>query len=558
MQDAAAKIHPIVLELLKIRGYKTAEMVQKFLQPSYGKDLHDPLLLADMQKATERIKTAVKNAQTIGIYGDYDIDGLTATTLLRDYFKNLGLRVLTYIPDRFEEGYGLSAEGFAKLKKRGASLVISVDCGTNSYEALEWAAGNQLDVIVTDHHEAAWQGRTSPPAVAIINPKRPEDGYPFKDLAGVGVAFKLVQALQKNLSKNTRLPEGQEKWLLDLVALGTVCDVVSLTDENRCLAHYGLKVLQKTPRIGLRELAKLAALELDKIEAYHLGFVIGPRLNAAGRLTNAKSSLKLLTTASAQKAGQHAQLLEELNQKRRQDQEVIFKEATAQAEKHVQDPVLVLAHPNWSHGIVGIVASKLLEKYQKPVLLLQILGKTAKGSARSFGEFDIVAALNSCDDILLKHGGHKVAAGCTLESKNINELRQRLNEFYKAQKLADQLKHLDVAHELEVADFAELNLNLAKELRLLAPFGRANPRPVFFSKNLKLNNFRPVGAEGKHLKLALGDAHGKVIDGIGFNLAEKHGGLTPQSKINVWYEIAENTFNGNTSLQLVVKKMEIL
>jgi single-stranded-DNA-specific exonuclease len=548
-------IHPLLIEILKKRGYASPEVIADFLQPDYINHSYDPMLLKDMRTAIIRIKLAIDHKESIGIYGDYDIDGLTATVLLHDYLTSVGIRVLTYIPDRFEEGYGLSADGLEALQKQGAQLIISVDCGTTSYEALDWAGKNKLDVIVTDHHEPKADGGL-PKAIAVINPKRVDDKYPFKDLAGVGVAFKLVQALQQDLPDGVRLTDGQEKWLLDLVALGTVCDVVNLIDENRMFVHFGLKVLRKTKRIGLVKLADHSDLDLKKIDTYHLGFVIGPRLNAAGRLTHAKSALKLLMTTNKEVASKQAELLNDLNRKRRQDQEKIMQEASLEAQNHVNDSVLVLADPAWSHGIVGIVASKMVEGFKKPTLLLQILGETAKGSARSFGDYNIVDALNFASDLLIKFGGHSAAAGATLKTENIPLLRDRLNEYYRTLKLKSQTSYLDPIVDVESTDLANFNWGLLDAIKQLAPFGRGNLRPLFLCQTLKIKDFKVVGANGKHLKLLLSDSGGQVIDGIGFNLAEQHSNLTEGANIKVCFELEENNFKNQNNLQLIVRKLE--
>jgi single-stranded-DNA-specific exonuclease len=548
-------INPLLIEILKKRGYASPEVIADFLQPDYINHSHDPMLLKDMESAVIRIKLAIDNKEAIGIYGDYDIDGLTATVLLHDYLTSVGLRVLSYIPDRFEEGYGLNADGLEALQKQGAQLIISVDCGTTSYEALDWADKNKLDVIVTDHHEPKADG-SLPKAVAIINPKRVDDKYLFKDLAGVGVAFKLVQALQRALPDGVRLTDGQEKWLLDLVALGTVCDVVNLIDENRMFVHFGLKVLRKTKRIGLVKLANLSDLDLENIDTYHLGFVIGPRLNAAGRLTHAKSALKLLMTTNKEVASKQAELLNDLNYQRRQDQEKIMQEASLEAQNQVDDSVLVLADPAWSHGIVGIVASRMVEGFKKPTLLLQILGETAKGSARSFGDYNIVDALNFASDLLIKFGGHSAAAGATLKTENIPLLRDRLNEYYQTLKLKSQTSYLDPIVDVESTDFANFNWGLLDAIKQLAPFGRGNPRPLFLCQTLKIKDFKVVGASGKHLKLLLSDSGGRVIDGIGFNLAEQHSNLAAGANIKVCFELEENNFKNQNNLQFVVRKLE--
>jgi single-stranded-DNA-specific exonuclease len=327
----------LIRHLLARRGYTTEADIEAFLHPDYATGLHDPYLMTGMKEAVDRILTAVKAKQKIVIYGDYDIDGITASAVLLETFQSLGHEATSYIPDRFEEGYGINLDALKKLKKEGYELVVTVDCGITSVREIAWAMSNGLDIVVTDHHAIPPE---IPKAVAVVNPKQPGDAYPFKDLAGVGVAFKLAQALQQASGK----PEaGREKWLLDLVALGTVCDVVTLVGENRVLATYGLVVMNKTRRAGIRALADVSKVSLGEIRSYHLGFIFGPRMNAAGRLEHAAKSLELMVTEDLSRAHEIAEELDQLNHQRRSDQATILAEADAQAEQYIDDPILVLA-----------------------------------------------------------------------------------------------------------------------------------------------------------------------------------------------------------------------
>jgi single-stranded-DNA-specific exonuclease len=355
-------------EILKARGLLTQEQRDAFLNPSYDAR-HDPFLLPDMRSAVDRLKAARAGHEHITIYGDYDIDGLTATTVLLDAFESFGFEhVDAFIPNRFVEGYGLTVDAVERIAATGAQLIVTVDCGSLSFEPIARANELGVDVIVTDHHNVADE---QPPAVAVINPKRPDHSYPFIDLAGVGVAFKLVQALQTELDG---LEAGQEKWLLDLVALGTVCDVVTLVDENRANVFWGLKVLARTRRPGLKALMAVARVEPHKLNSRSLGFALGPRMNAAGRLETAQIALDMLTAKDSMQAFEKAQELDALNVARRAEQDQIYKEAIEQAKDYLRDDVLVVSSPNWNHGIVGIVAAKLLEKFKKPAFVLQEMG----------------------------------------------------------------------------------------------------------------------------------------------------------------------------------------
>jgi single-stranded-DNA-specific exonuclease len=401
----------LIEEILKSRGYGTKAAREAFLSPDYMAEKHDPFLLPDMQKAVDRLVVAKEKNERVVVYGDYDIDGLTASTVLLDSLTNFGINTSVYIPNRFVEGYGLSSTALEIIADGGGQLVVTVDCGSLSHKEIEHANSLGLDVIVTDHHSVA---ETMPEAVAVINPKRTDHTYPFIDLAGVGVAFKLVQALQTRLEG---LPEGQEKWLLDLVALGTVCDVVELKGENRANVFWGLKVMQQTRRPGIQLLMAVSGVEPKTLSARALGFGLGPRLNASGRLKTAQIALDLLTATDRKQALALAEELDAMNVERRAEQDRIFVAASEQALTYADDSVLVVSHAEWSHGIIGIVAAKLLEKYHKPTFVLQELDDgTAKGSARSFGDFSAVEGIRATEKLLVRGGGHKLAAGVTIKT----------------------------------------------------------------------------------------------------------------------------------------------
>jgi single-stranded-DNA-specific exonuclease len=369
---------------------------------------------------------AVKRQERVAVYGDYDIDGITATALMVEALGAQGLKdVRSYIPDRFEEGYGINETALAKLKAEGADLVVSVDCGITSVAEAAWAREHGLDLIVTDHHSVP---QKIPEAVAVLNPKRPGDAYPFKDLAGVGVALKLAQALQAR----SGLPAlGQEKWWLDLVALGTVCDVVELTGENRMLVSFGIKVLRRSRRPGIWSLAAIGGVDCGALTARHLGFVLGPRMNAAGRLEHASASLELMLTNDEARAWQLAEELDAVNKRRREAQDHVLKQASVQVQEMTDDPVIVVAGEDWSQGVVGIVASRLVEVCGKPALVAQVLGEYTKGSARSVAGFNMVEALRANSELLTKFGGHYHAAGFTLPTANLNKLRTGLGDYFR-------------------------------------------------------------------------------------------------------------------------------
>jgi len=552
--------------ILDARGL-SGERKTIFLAPNYEQK-HNPFLLPDMQKAVDRLVIAREKQEKIAIYGDYDIDGLTATTVLIDSFEKFGFTdVSAFIPNRFVEGYGLTISAVEKIIEAGAQLIVTVDCGSLSHKEIARAKEMGVDIIVTDHHNVA---EVQPDAVAVVNPKRlladfpdeydkyllkPESTknlYPFLDLAGVGVAFKLVQALQTVLPG---LENGQEKWLLDLVALGTVCDIVTLIDENRTNVFYGLKVLSRTRRPGLKALMAVSAIRPEAVNARSLGFGLGPRMNASGRLETAQYALDLLTATEGMKALELANQLDAMNKNRRLEQDEIFKEALVQADELINDPVLVVSAEGWNHGIVGIVAAKLLERYQKPTYVLSVHGEDAKGSARSYGDFSAADAIRASDDIITKGGGHKLAAGVTLPAKNIDAFRKRVNEFYKELNLRDQstllLPKADTDAELE-----DLNEALLAQLATLEPYGSGNPQPVVRLNDVLVTNVRRMGDSNQHVKLTFKNANGRSIDALAFS-APQHFFVEPGTRVHAWTTVELNEWNGNRSVEGKLLHLEI-
>lgn len=549
--------------ILRARGLDGARAAD-FLEPKYDTMRHDPFLLPDMEPAVERLVQARRSGEKLVIYGDYDIDGLTASALLVDALASFGFSdVEVFIPNRFVEGYGMTVDAVERIAKMGAGLILTVDCGSLSEKEIVRARELGVDVIVTDHHNVA---PVQPPAVAVINPKRllqdfPEsyDGlklrenidpeskqlYPYLDLPGVGVAFKLVQALQTRLEG---LPEGQEKWLLDLVALGTVCDVVRLENENRLHVFWGLKVLTQTRRPGLKALMAVAGVDPSKVNARSLGFALGPRMNAAGRLETAQYALDMLTTTDPQIALEKAYRLDEMNAKRRAEQDKIYKSAVIEAETYADDPVLVLSHTGWNHGIIGIVAAKILEKYLKPTYVLEEMGEESKGSARSYGDYSAADAIRASDDLITKGGGHKLAAGVTLPTKNIAAFRERVNQFYAQQKLdlkVEQQKLLPIADA--EADLAEITEELVVNLESLEPFGNGNPQPIIKVAGLKVLHVRRMGSDSQHVKLTLSSASEKM-DFLAFN-APEHFFVEIGDVVDVWFSPDINEWQGRRSVE---------
>lgn len=521
-----------------------------FLLPNYDK-FHDPFLLPDMQAAVDRLKLAFEKNEKITIYGDYDIDGLSATALMLDAFKSFGFNdVDYYMPNRFIEGYGLTVDAVEKISKTGTNLILTVDCGSLSEKEIVRANELGIDVIVTDHHNAA---DIQPPAVAVVNPKRKDNKYPFIELAGVGVAFKLIQAMQTVFDG---LPKGQEKWLMDLVALGTVCDVVPLIDENRTNVYWGLRVLSKSKRVGLRALMDVAKIDKNTLNSRSISFGLGPRMNAAGRLETAQHALNVLIADSLLNAQESSYYLDDLNAKRKNDQSKILKEAIKKYENFATDSVIVLSDADWNHGIVGIVASKLLERYSKPAFVMQEMGELTKGSARSFGDFSAVEAINSCKDIITKGGGHKLAAGVTLPTSNIEAFRSRVNDYYASLNLSNQ-EVLLLPKADATADLDEIDEELIDLLSQLEPFGCGNQQPILKTENLLVTNLRRMGDSGQHIKLELQNERGLSMNFLSFNAPEyffvKNG-----EQVSIWFHPDMNEWRGQKTVEGRLLHLEII
>lgn len=520
------------------------DKLNSFLSPDYDLEKGDPYLLPDMQKAVDRIKTAYEKGEKIVIYGDYDVDGISATALLLDAFESFGFKdIQSFIPNRFVEGYGMTIGAVDKIKSMDANLIITVDCGSLCHNEINYANSLGIDTVVTDHHNVA---ETPPPAVAAVNPRFGGHLYPFSDLAGVGVAFKLVQALQKELDG---LPEGYEKWLLDLVALGTVCDIVKLTGENRANVYWGIEVMKKQRRTGLKALMAVANIDKADISAKTLGFVFGPRINAAGRMETASLALDMLISKNGDDALNKANYIDNLNSHRRQMQDDIFKEACKIALDYKDDDVLVINGKNWNHGIIGIVAAKILEKFKKPVYILaeNDNGET-KGSARSFGDFSAADAVRAADDIIIKGGGHAAAAGVTLKNDKISDFRQRVNEFYSSLQLNNQERYLLPKADVEIDDFSEINEDLVGKIATMEPFGNGNPEPVIKITAADIVNVQHMGTDGQHIKLSARDSDGVVIRMLAFNAPENFL-CKPGDTASIWFRPVINEWQGIRSVE---------
>ncbi len=532
-------MNKLFVRLMKERG-----ITPDFLHPNYEQTT-DPFSLNGMKEAVNRIKNATKNNEKILIYGDYDVDGVTASTVMEQALIFAGVKpenIEIMLPDRFADGYGMSPKLIKKAEKQGITLVITVDCGSGNCEIVDELNTLKIDTIVTDHHETP---EILPDAIAVINPKRKDK--PTKELnnlAGVGVAFKVAEALVKE----KLIKEGQEKWLLDLVLLGTICDNMTLTDENRILSYYGLKVLAKTRRIGLKELMQKARVK--NLTSDSIGFQIGPRLNAAGRLESAEISLNLLRTKSPTKAATLANRLEELNQKRKTEQQSAIKEIKT---KGIEDTPVIIETGQWHEGILGIVAGRLVEEYHKPSFVLtEVENDIFKGSARSFGDFNLADALSHVKDVIIKGGGHAGAAGVSVEQKNIYAFREKINDYYNSLKLENQDKYLKMHADLELEDFSDLTLDFLDDLKSLEPFGAGNEEPIFKLKNAQIEGVTRMGADHNHLRLDLRDKNGKYLKLVAFYAPEEWLSLDPTDpmlKIEPLIKLTENDFNGVKSVE---------
>ncbi|MBI5353009.1 MAG: single-stranded-DNA-specific exonuclease RecJ [Chloroflexi bacterium] len=556
--DSALSAFPALLrQILFNRGYATDSEARAFLnaKPDFSTD---PFQMTGMRQTVDRINYAIQNHEPIAIYGDYDVDGVTATALLVEALQFLNADVRGYIPNRFEEGYGLNNNALDDLKAKGVKLVITVDCGIRSPNEALYAKNLGLDLIISDHHQPA--DGDLPQAFAVINPKQRGDIYPDKDLAGVGIAYKIAEALVLDRGQLTvdRLPSTVNglslNSLLDLVALGTVADLAPLVGENRILVRQGLRQMKQTMRQGLFSLAAVADVKLDKVNATNIGFSLGPRLNAAGRLKEALAAYELLITKDASQAGQLAQ---ELNVQNRERQG-ITRDMQIRAEEIAMkdDPnafLLFAAQEDFNSGVVGLAASRLTETHYRPAIVASKGPEETRGSCRSIPEFHITNALDQCADLLVRHGGHAAAAGFTVKNENLSELVTRLKSI-----AADQLSKVDlrptVTADAEVS-LTEIRAELYEKcLKYLEPTGYGNPHAAFVARNVKVKSSRTVGADAKHLKLSLEDDEKFIHDAIGFRLGEWQKKMPPRVDILFTYEV--NEYNGRIGYQLNLKDLK--
>ncbi|CAK7012619.1 MAG: hypothetical protein PEPC_00518 [Peptostreptococcus russellii] len=536
-----------IAQIMLNRNISEYEDIEMYINPSFD-FLRDPFLLMDMEKAVTRIKSAINNNEKICIYGDYDVDGVSSTSVLKIYFDSIGYPVEYYIPNRLEEGYGLNKDAIDYIHSMKADLMITVDCGITSISEVDYANKLGIDVIITDHHEC--QGQI-PNAYAVIDPKRDDCKYPFKGLCGCGVAFKLISAL----SGEKKLKENINDYL-EIVSLATICDIMPVLDENRIIVKNGLEILASGNNVGMKALIKVCGLEGKKIKSSHLGFAIGPRINACGRLGFSNLGVELFTEKNPDKAEKLAELMDLKNQERQDIEARIYKEAEnliSSNQVHQDGKVIVLAAENWHHGIIGIVASKLTEKYYKPCILLCIEGESATGSARSIKGFDLFSALYECRDLMEKFGGHEQAAGLTISVDNIDELRNKINGIADYQlEVEDLIEEIKIEYEIDAKD---ITLDFVDKLHMLEPFGIKNPTPYFMMRDCYVKNVYLIGKDKSHLKMTI--SKDKDIECIGFSLSYLMEKFNIEDMVDIVFQVDENTYNGNTKIQLLIKDIRL-
>lgn len=545
-------IDKVLSNLLVQRGVKTFDEAKAFFRPELN-HLHDPFLMKDMEKAVERITTAIKANEQILVYGDYDVDGTTAVALIYTFLKQYTPNVKYYVPNRYNEGYGISFKGIDFAKTEGVSLIIALDCGIKSIDKVAYAKQQEIDFVICDHH---YPGEQIPEAFAVLDPKRPDCNYPYKHLSGCGVGFKLIQAyyMFNKIAFEGIIP------FLDLVAVSIASDIVPITGENRILMHYGLKVLSENPRTGLRSIIKIAGIENREIDVDDIVFKIGPRINAAGRIETADNAVELLISDDEKKAMSIGDIINDFNNTRKSIDNTI----TAEALKLIVDTKCekgkystVLYNPLWHKGVIGIVASRLIETYYRPTIILTQSNGFATGSARSVEGFDLYQAIDACSDLLENFGGHMFAAGITLKTENIPAFIERFEDYVGRKIREDQLSQtILIDDQLELKDITPKFYRILKQFR---PFGPDNMSPVFLTKNVVDNGCgRIVGTTSEHLRLELIQEAAPfcVYPAIGFQLAKHFSYIKKGNPFDICYSIEENEFRGNVSLQIRIRDIK--
>ena len=534
------QINKLLATILVNRNITEPEKLKIFLHPTRN-DFHDPFLMPDMQKAVTRIKHAIENQEKVIIYGDYDADGITSITVLKSFLEEIGLHTDYYIPNRLNEGYGLNKPAVKSIADEKYDLMITVDCGISAVEEIQYANELGLETIITDHHEVAEQ---LPDALAIVDAKRKDNQYPCRDLAGVGVVFKLIQALSKELG----LPEETNLKYLDIVCVGTISDIVPLRDENRVIAKLGLLLVNQTKNIGLKSL--LMSSGYKNIDSTTISFGVAPRINACGRMGHAEKALKLFLSKNINEVNELTKELNEYNRIRQETEKSIYEEAVQQIEsRHLdENATIVVAGENWHHGVIGIVASKITDLYFKPSILLCYEDNIAKGSGRSIPGFDLHDALMKCTDTIDRFGGNSMAIGITVKREMVEPFSQEVEAIAKELHIEEILPVIQIDSKVELS---EISKEMVASLKELEPFGEGNKTPIFAIKNLKIDSIRAL-SEGKHLKMSLRD-NNTLVNAIGFNMGHLADEYRIGDKIDIVGVLEVNTFNGVDSLQINLK-----
>jgi single-stranded-DNA-specific exonuclease len=544
---AELRLPALVCRLLLVRGHSTVEPAKEFLRPRLER-LHSPHSLPDAAVAVDRLVRAVRDAETVLIHGDYDVDGICATTLLTRSLRYFGARPVPFIPRRLQDGYDLSEAGVRAAREAGAGLVVTCDCGTSALKPIRALCESGIDVIVTDHH---LPGGPLPECLAVLNPKRAGSEYPDRDLAAVGVAFKLMLALAEKLGANANFVYN----MLDLVALATIADVAPLRGENRIFARYGLKLMAETPHQGLRALMRASGVDGKPLTAGRVGFILAPRLNAAGRIGHAMQGVELLLSDSEPQSNRIARELEEMNRRRQDIDRATLEEARRRIDAIDLDNTfgIVLAEQGWHPGVIGIVASRIVEETGRPAVLIALDGNEGKGSGRAPGPFDLHAGLSECKDLLIRFGGHKAAAGVTIDASRVAEFAQRFNDVARSKlNREDLLPELRIDAEISIDDVTD---ELEGVLRHFEPFGVGNPTPVFVSRGVRLSMApRIVGTDG--LKLRIATATGDR-DALGWGMGDLAMDITPETVIDLAYRLERDTYQGVSRLQLRIADLRL-
>ena len=516
------------------------DKIEAFLNPT-RKSFHDPFLMPDMKKAVDRILKAMQNKEKIIIYGDYDVDGITSITVLKSFLEDRGVHVDSYIPNRLEEGYGLNKPAIEKIAENKYQLMITVDCGISGIEEIEYANSLGIETIVTDHHEV---GDSLPNAIAIVDAKRKDNEYPCRDLAGVGVVFKLIQEIGIKLG----LEEKEYLKYLDIVCIGTISDIVPLVDENRAIAKLGLLLVRQTKNLGLQSL--LMSSGYKNIDSTTISFGVAPRINACGRMGHADEALNLFLSKDIYEVNELTKKLNEYNKIRQETEKNIYEDAVKQIEQNKlnEKNAIIVSGENWHHGVIGIVSSKITDLYFKPSILLCNEGEFSKGSGRSIPGFDLHQALMQCQDTIDRFGGHAMAIGITIKTDKFQEFAEEFENVAKEAKIDEIIPIINIDAKIELN---EINKEMVESLKLLEPYGEGNKMPIFAFRNLKIDSIRAL-SEGKHIKLTLKD-NNNIINAIGFNLGKIAEDYRIGDKIDVVGTLEINSFNGVDSLQINVK-----